>query len=409
MPKAFAARNKWRILAICWITYSLLYMGRVNISVALPLLQDDMGWSAALAGLLGTAYYWVYAGGQVVNGYLGDRLSAQRFVALGIAASALLNLLFGLTSWFPLMLFIWALNGLAQSSAWGPMVGLLSRWFPPEERGRITAIFSPCYVVGQALAWAAAGLLVAHHSWRSAFFGPSAVLLVLSLSWFLLIRDNPPDAPTTVHVPLRQRLHLSGLTASIGNILRQPSLRWALLASAASGMIKEGMNLWGPTFLVQVKGLDITTAALSGTVIPLAGAAGAALGGILTTRYGEGRTTAIGAGLVVIGSVLLYSLPAGLPIVATFALLALMALGAHGVNAMLVTSVPLSLSGQGNTSAAAGTFDFISYVGGGLSAIIVGMLQSTLGWPAVFAFWALAALCVGLLGLRGAKGAAHAV
>jgi sugar phosphate permease len=161
-----------RIFFICWLTYAGYYLGRVNLAVALPSIQADLHWSKAAAGLIGSAFYWVYALGQLINGRLGDQLSARRLVAMGLVASALLNLAFGASSALPLMALIWAANGLAQSTGWGPMMKTLARWFEPRQRGRLTALFMPCYVVGHAASWALGGWLCASRGWRYAFIVP---------------------------------------------------------------------------------------------------------------------------------------------------------------------------------------------------------------------------------------------
>jgi len=68
---------RYRIFAIAWITYAGYYLGRVNLAVALPALGSEFGWSKAALGVLGSAFYWVYATGQLVNGHLGDRYTAK--------------------------------------------------------------------------------------------------------------------------------------------------------------------------------------------------------------------------------------------------------------------------------------------------------------------------------------------
>jgi hypothetical protein len=75
------------ILALCWLTYAPTIWPR------------EPGGGAARAGgrsrlepdglgAVGLGFYWVYAAGQLVNGSLGDRLSARRFVAVGLLCSA---------------------------------------------------------------------------------------------------------------------------------------------------------------------------------------------------------------------------------------------------------------------------------------------------------------------------------
>lgn len=151
-------------------------------------------------------------------------------------------------------------------------------------------------------------------------------------------------------------------------------------------MIKDGLTLWGPTYLLERYGLSPATAALTGTVIPLAGAVGAALAGWLVHRFQrESSAVLLLAPLIGLAA---WGLAGGaggdwlgLP------LLGLIALGSHGINALLMSAVPLALGPGGRVSSAAGALDFASYVGGGLSALLVGGLQQLGGWPAVFAWW----------------------
>ena len=130
-PASLQRSLRRRQFAVAWLTYAFYYLGRVNLPVALPALQAEFGWSPAAVGLIGTAMYWTYAAGQLVNGHLGDRLSPRRLVALGLLGSAALNLLFGSLGALGGMVLVWALNGWVQSTGWGPIVKTLSHWFRP--------------------------------------------------------------------------------------------------------------------------------------------------------------------------------------------------------------------------------------------------------------------------------------
>jgi sugar phosphate permease len=92
---------------------------------------------------------------------------------------------------------------------------------------------------------------------------------------------------------------------------------------------------------------------------------------------------------------------AGLP------LLALIALGSHGINALLMSAVPLALGPAGRVSSAAGALDFASYIGSGLSAILIGSLQQVAGWSAVFAGWTGIAALIAVAAVVRARRAAH--
>ncbi len=385
-----------RIFFICWLTYAGYYLGRVNLAVALPSIQADLHWSKAAAGLIGSAFYWVYALGQLINGRLGDRLSARRLVAMGLVASALLNLAFGASSALPLMALIWAANGLAQSTGWGPMMKTLAHWFEPRQRGRLTALFMPCYVVGHAASWALGGWLCASRGWRYAFIVPGGLLLVLATAWFLLSRDGPDDATSPQPTPPSARPSLRQALADYYAALRHPQLSWAVGASFLSGMIKDGLTLWAPTYLVEQIGFDLSAAGLASAAVPLAGAVGAVGAGWAThrleTRRGAGgsREAQVVAGLAIWLGLVALALSLSVSFAPWLALLLLgaIALGSHGMNSLMMMSLPLSLGPQGKVSSAAGLLDFASYAGGGVSAVLMGLLQEQLGWGAVFGAWA---------------------
>jgi sugar phosphate permease len=392
-----------RIFIICWITYASYYLGRVNLAVALPAMQEQFGWNRTVAGLIGSSFYWVYAIGQLVNGQLGDRVSARRFVALGLGVSALLNVLFATSSSLLVMTALWMLNGWAQSTGWGPLMKTLSRWFSPQQRGRVTALFSPCYVAGHALSWAMTGWLVSQWGWRAAFWIPGLLLFASATAWYSIARDAPPspapqsEAAPTAAAPKSGAMDILG---PLKGILRHPTLRWALGTCFLSGMIKDGLTLWSTTYLMEQTGLALPMAALSSVLIPIAGMGGAFLAGWLVRggdEHGEvpvvlGLATLMVLtvlGLYAIGGTQTWWLPAGL--------MAATALASHGINAMLMSSLPLSLGAGGQVSSAAGTFDFASYVGGALSAILVGSLQDRFGWAAVYTLWVGVAITIAAL------------
>jgi sugar phosphate permease len=124
--------------------------------------------------------------------------------------------------------------------------------------------------------------------------------------------------------------------------------------------------------------MSVSAAALSGTLIPIAGVVGAMLAGWLlhrVSREREGPVVGAMAGLIVVGGcglLMLHRSPMAV------LMLGLMALGSHGMNALLLASLPLSLGPEGRVSAAAGSLDFVSYIGGGLSVLGVGLLQDLL-------------------------------
>jgi len=387
-------RWQWRIFAIAWLSYGSFYLCRVNLAVALPAIQADLGWSKGTAGLIGSLFLWVYAVGQLVNGTVGQKADARWFVGLGMLGSAVCGAAFGSSSWLWLMAVLWALNGWAQSMGWGPIMKTIAAWFDPRRRGRITAFFSPCFVLGHLVAWAAGGWLVSRWGWRYAFWLPAAALTGVGLIWLTGIRSTPDQVGFRGLDGANARPK-AGLRDILGSVLVQPRVRWAALVCVFASMIKDGLNLWAPTFLVDAMGMQVDRAAWAASVLPLFGLAGSLLAGWFSDRLFRSREAPGVIGLllaIALAMVGFRLLGRGTALWIAVLLLAGCGAAVYGINALLLTSLPLSFSAEGNVGAVAGFLDFASYVGGGISALAVGQLLDWRGWNAVFTYWLVATL-----------------
>ena len=91
-----------------------------NISAAvpgmkLPLAEGGLGLSADQVGWILASLKIAYGVGQLVNGQLSERVSPRVMLAIGMFGSAALNVLFGFSTGFYFLLFVWAINGFCQS------------------------------------------------------------------------------------------------------------------------------------------------------------------------------------------------------------------------------------------------------------------------------------------------------
>jgi sugar phosphate permease len=389
-------RWQWRIFGVAWLAYASFYLCRVNLAVALPVIRADLSWDSRTAGLVGSAFLWVYALGQLINGVLGQRANARWFVGAGMLVSALCNVAFGSASALPLMVVLWAVNGWVQSMGWGPIIKTIRAWFDSRRRGRIAAFFSPCFVLGHLAAWAAGGWLVARYGWRYAFWLPAAVFGAMALIWIASVRPTPQAAGFGAAGDRLDPLP-AGLGRTLGSLLAQPRLRWAALICILSSMIKDGLTLWAPTMLVDAWQMPVERAALAASAVPLLGLGGSLLAGWATDRYFRshempgvaGLSLALGAAMA--GFLLL---PGGKGPWMAILLLGLSGMAAYGINALLLTSLPLSF---GAPAAVAGFLDFSSYVGGGISALVAGQLLARGTWDAVYSYWLAATLLAALI------------
>jgi len=403
-PSGDSARRRYwqrRVFAVAWLSYASFYLCRVNLSVALPAMAAEFGWSMGRLGMIGTAFLWLYAAGQLVNGTLGQRADARWFVGAGMLISAFCGILFGSVSRLWAMVAIWGLNGWVQSMGWGPIVKTISAWFSRGRRGRMTAYFAPCFVLGHLTAWTAGGWIVGHWGWRYAFWIPALVLAGMGLVWLVGVRSTPEAAgfdPPAGGAPAA-RPTLRVIFASLWTDTR---VRWAALTCIAASMIKDGLVLWAPFLLMDSLGVSVADAALAASIMPLCGMVGSVLAGWLMDRFCQSReapvVVAFSLVIAVILPLFMLAQRAGLAW-AMILLLGACGICVYGINVLLLAAFPLSFGRTGNVAAVAGFLDFAAYTGGGMSALIVGQLVDWSSWTAVFAFWFAANLAAGAGGL----------
>ena len=92
------AVQKRRVLAVCVAAYTVSYLLRTNLSLALDDLIEVLAIGRGPAGLVSTLYFWTYASGQLLGGWLSVKWDPKRVVALGLAASGMCNLAIGICS-----------------------------------------------------------------------------------------------------------------------------------------------------------------------------------------------------------------------------------------------------------------------------------------------------------------------
>src|SRR5690242_11437597 len=73
-----------RILWGATIAYTIYYFCRVNISIAIPLMQHALGASKTQLGFVASALQIAYGTGKFVNGVVGDRSNPRYFMAAGL-------------------------------------------------------------------------------------------------------------------------------------------------------------------------------------------------------------------------------------------------------------------------------------------------------------------------------------
>ena len=75
------------IFVLCLIAYSCAYLNRLHISIAIPSMRD-IGINNDEAGIITMSFFWTYAIGQLISGWLGDRIPPKYMIGVGLGMSS---------------------------------------------------------------------------------------------------------------------------------------------------------------------------------------------------------------------------------------------------------------------------------------------------------------------------------
>ncbi len=421
-----------RTIALLFGGYAACYYCRADLSVATPLLVEELGrhgvshGEALLRiGSMSSLGVLAYALGKLFLTGLGDYWGGRRNFLIGVGGAATFTLMFALGGAWPLFTAAWLGNRLTQSIGWAGLIKVSSKWFDYSVYGSIIGILSISYLVGDALARQQMGMLIAHgYGWRGLFaFAAivSAVMLLANLLWLRESRvdeGHPEAIPHPLNLFARSEAPPAGPGALLRPLLRSRAFLLVCLLSFACTIIRETFNTWTPVYLRDHLGYSMSQSAAMSAIFPAVGAVSVLSAGFLSDRLGlSGRSLLLflGLGATAAALVALMAVPAGtahalLPL-ATIGLVAFCLLGPYSY---LGGAFALDFGGKQASAASSGIIDGIGYLGGVLAGYSVARLAVAFGWHGVFlalaAVSVIAALCAGLLHVLNlsAVRAAHA-
>lgn len=379
--------KRYRISVMTWITlgYGVAYTCRLGLSVVKKPLIDGGIFTAEQLGLIGSAIFYAYAFGKLVNGFLADHANIRKFWATGVLLSALINISMGWSTLLWVWVVLWALNGWFQGFGAASGVVSLSQWSSNRERGRYYGIWSTAHSIGEGLTFVGLSALVTWFGWRGAFVGPGAVCVVLALLLYVFMQDRPQ----TLGLPsIADWNNDHGTALADGaakpqstwqmqlSILKLPAI-WVLAFSCATmTMTRYAMNSWGMLYLQETKGYSFMQAGGLLALNPLAGLVGCVAYGFVSDKLFAARRPPVNlicGVLEILSLLIMFSTPPGHPLVLTLAFL-LYGLSINGLITSLGGLFAVDIAPKKAAGAVMGFIGVFSYVGAAVQERISGFL-----------------------------------
>ena len=218
------------------------------VNVALPQIQDSLGFSDAGLEWVVNAYAVTFGGVLLIGGRAGDLLGRRRLFALGLLLFSAASLFGGLATSQAWLLAARALQGTGAALTAPAALALVATTFPEGgQRNRAMGVYSATTAVGGAIGLLAGGLLTTYASWRWVLYVNVPIGLVVAAAAPLVLAEAPRE---------RGRFDLPGAVTGTAGVA---ALVYGLSAASASS---DGVSHWTePTVVAALAAAAVLLAA----------------------------------------------------------------------------------------------------------------------------------------------------
>ena len=387
MNQEKAIGKKWIALwvgIVCIGTYVVNYYLRNMLSVATPELLESGDFTKIGIGLLSSTYMVFYAGGQLLNGFLGDIIPPKWMIVSGIGLGGSAIIAFPFLAQDALRLVCFAVLGFGLSMVRGPLMKIISESTEPRQARLICVFFSVASFAGPLIA----SLFVLALPVRYAFVVAGGVAVLMVTLCFVVFTRMQQMRVITFR-PIKTRS-----LASILQVFRIENFFFYMIVAALVEISAASVSFWIPTYLSDHLGFDTTVANFIFSTISVCRSCMPFLALMIFNATGERALPLMRVGFS-LSALFFLSMQLVSHPVASVVLMILALMPMSMTSAMLWSIYIPGLGKTGRASSANGVLDCTGSLAAALANLLFATVSGTAGWDKVLLIWA----SVGVIGL----------
>jgi MFS family permease len=286
-PPAWLA---WLVWGLGAAFYFIGFYHRVAPAVMTNQLMADFNIGAAALGNFSAFYFYSYVLMQIPTGILADYWGPRKLLTAGTIVTAVGTLLFASASSIVPANLGRLLIGGSVGVAWVATLRLSTCWFESRFYATLSGLALLCGVLGAVTAGIPLHFLVTRFGWRPVMFVAAALLFLVGILIWLIVRDDPSEWGYRGFAPPETRAAISAaiLRRDLMTAFRYRNV-WLLflVGCGLTGPVITFTGLWGVPYFTTHYGMPITTASAITSTMLICFAAGATLLGMLSDRIGR--------------------------------------------------------------------------------------------------------------------------
>ena len=186
-------RQKYLVLAFCFLANVVCFVDRTNIAVAALAIQDEYGWSDSDMGVALSSFFYGYAAMQIPSGWLSTKFGGKRVLAVCVALWSMFTIITPLAVHvsFGTLLAARIGMGLAEAASMPCVHSIIGLWFPQTEISFAISFSTSGQAVGTIIALISSPMVSWYWPFVFYFYG------IIGLVWTVFFSIFCPGVPTT--------------------------------------------------------------------------------------------------------------------------------------------------------------------------------------------------------------------
>ncbi|MFY9264592.1 MAG: DHA2 family efflux MFS transporter permease subunit [Solirubrobacterales bacterium] len=177
-----AGTTRWIALYVLCAGMLMIVLDATVVNVALPSIQDDLGFSQSSLAWVVNAYMITFGGLLLLSGRLGDLIGRKTMFMLGLTVFTIASLLCGLAQTQGLLVAARLVQGIGGAMASAVILGMIFTMFPsPSDMAKAIGVFGFVASSGGSIGLILGGILTESINWHWIFFINIPIGLVVAV------------------------------------------------------------------------------------------------------------------------------------------------------------------------------------------------------------------------------------
>jgi len=192
MTAAETDRTRWLALYVLCAGVLMIVLDATVVNVALPSIQDDLGFSQTSLAWVVNAYLIAFGGLLLLGGRVGDLIGHRRIFLVGLTVFTLASLLCAVAQTQGMLIAARFVQGAGGALASAVVLGMIMMMFPePREQAKAIGVYGFVASAGGSIGLLLGGALTESINWHWIFFINVPIGVATALLARRLVTANP--------------------------------------------------------------------------------------------------------------------------------------------------------------------------------------------------------------------------